>query len=619
MIQAADGDFYGVTINTASQSTNVVFKLTSGGTDSVFYSLAGADNLIQASSGNFYVASIFGVGPYGIIGESGGVEEIDPTGTLIASQLFSGSNAGFPPVSGMIESPGGNIYLAVESGFGSDPGAVMVFTPGGTISTLYAFSAPNGYGINSDGADPMSMILGRDGNLYGTTDKGGVNGHGTIFQLTLAGGLTILHDNTEDDEPDGSAPRLRAQGTDGTFYATTDSEILSFTPANGLSVLHTFVFNYGAYIDVDGYSLTSLIQGRDGNFYGTADIGGTNGAGTVFEFNPAVRPGTIEFPVSFYQTQTPETAGSVTLTVQRVGGSTGAVAVTYATSNGGAVAGTDYTATTGTLSWADGDAADKTITIPILDRQLYNGSTKAFTVTLSNATGGATVGPAFGTTTIASVDILDSDSVPTPIPTPTPAPSPTPLAAPVITSATVISAQIDLPFAYQTTATNGPTSFAASGLPAGLTLDPATGTISGAPTLAGIFPITLSAVNVAGSGVTSLALTVFAPTITAASGNGAVVEGGAAGAIFVSRTGDTSLPLTVSYKAKGAAVAGVDYKKLPGSVIIPAGAVKTKIKVKPLAGLAGAGTLKLKVQLLAPTDGSYVVGTGTAKLKLIGP
>lgn len=62
----------------------------------------------------------------------------------------------------------------------------------------------------------------------------------------------------------------------------------------------------------------------------------------------------------------------------------------------------------------------------------------------------------------------------------------------------------------------------------------------------------------------------------------------------------------------------MDYKALPGTITIPAGAVKAKIKVKPLSGLSGEGTLKLKLQLVAPTDGSYVVGVGTVKIKLIG-
>ena len=110
-----------------------------------------------------------------------------------------------------------------------------------------------------------------------------------------------------------------------------------------------------------------------------------------------------------------------------------------------------------------------------------------------------------------------------------------------------------------------------------------------------------------------------APTVSlAVGGTGEAEEGGANGVIIVSRTGDTTEPLMVSYKTKGAPVAGVDYKKLPGTVLIPAGAVKAKIKVKPIDGSPNASTLKLKLQLLPATDDSYEIGTGTVKLKLVG-
>lgn len=96
-----------------------------------------------------------------------------------------------------------------------------------------------------------------------------------------------------------------------------------------------------------------------------------------------------------------ETSGSVILNVTRTAGSGGAASVAYATANGTATAGADYGAQTGTLNWADGDSADKTITLPIFNNPGAEG-TETFTVTLSAASGAALGSPA--TTTVSIVE-----------------------------------------------------------------------------------------------------------------------------------------------------------------------------------------------------------------------
>ncbi len=96
-----------------------------------------------------------------------------------------------------------------------------------------------------------------------------------------------------------------------------------------------------------------------------------------------------------------QSAGSVSLTVNRTGGSSGAVSVAYATANGTAVSGTDFTAASGTLNWADGDAASKTMSVAISNATPFSGS-KSFSVALSSPTGGATLAtPSSATVTIS--------------------------------------------------------------------------------------------------------------------------------------------------------------------------------------------------------------------------
>jgi hypothetical protein len=93
-----------------------------------------------------------------------------------------------------------------------------------------------------------------------------------------------------------------------------------------------------------------------------------------------------------------QTAGSITITVSRSGGSSGAASVAYATQNGTAVSGANYTAKSGTLNWAAGDAADKTFSVP-LSATSFTGS-KTFNVSLSSASGAALGSPATATVTI---------------------------------------------------------------------------------------------------------------------------------------------------------------------------------------------------------------------------
>lgn len=113
-----------------------------------------------------------------------------------------------------------------------------------------------------------------------------------------------------------------------------------------------------------------------------------------------VSPGTLQFNTSTYTVA--ENGGTVRVYVSRTNGSTGAVGVDYATGEGTASQGVDYTSTSGTLNWADGNADDKYFDVTIIDNSEIN-SNKYFTVGLSNATGGASIG------SLATVTIVNDD------------------------------------------------------------------------------------------------------------------------------------------------------------------------------------------------------------------
>lgn len=138
---------------------------------------------------------------------------------------------------------------------------------------------------------------------------------------------------------------------------------------------------------------------------GGATLGSPSTAVLTINDNDFAPPGTIQFTQS--SVTVTENGTSVTLTASRVGGSSGAVGVSYATVNGTATAGSDYNAASGTLSWANGNTANKTFTVTIINGAEYEGS-ENFSATLSSPTGGASIGSPASVT----VTITDSSNAP---------------------------------------------------------------------------------------------------------------------------------------------------------------------------------------------------------------
>jgi len=164
--------------------------------------------------------------------------------------------------------------------------AVPSLTHAQTFSVLYNFGANSGdpLGLSSPGL----VAQGRDGNLYSTSYGGGAYGYGTVFRVTPAGEMTVLHSF---DGNDGSVPYSGLiLGRDGNFYGTTSSggtfaagTIFKITAKGKLTVLYSFTGGG------DGANpMTPPVQGTDGNYYGTTpNAGGRYGRGTVFKMSAA--------------------------------------------------------------------------------------------------------------------------------------------------------------------------------------------------------------------------------------------------------------------------------------------------------------------------------------------
>ena len=197
------------------------------------------------------------------------------TNTVTFTNLvnFDGTNGSYPYNWPLVQGIDGNLYGVTNAGGANGNGTLFKMTPQGSLSVLYNFCAqPN----CTDGANPNSLALGRDGNLYGTTTSGGANVGGpcggTFFKV-IPTGVTTLYSFSANSEP--SFPNGITLGADGNFYGTADcnaGSVFKITPEGTLTTL--WFFSGGAD---GGYPLDPVIQGMDGDLYGTAQLGGASG------------------------------------------------------------------------------------------------------------------------------------------------------------------------------------------------------------------------------------------------------------------------------------------------------------------------------------------------------
>jgi uncharacterized repeat protein (TIGR03803 family) len=303
LILGANGNLFGTTYSGGTAGgMGTVFTITPGGTLTTLHVFDGTDGsgimagLVLGTNGKFYGTAAFGGTSNACPGGPGcgTVFAMTPSGTLTTLHNFNSTDGAFPEA-GVVQGTDGKFYgTTVDGGanacFGDGCGTVFSITGGGTLTTLYNFCPqPN----CTDGFGPDGgLVQGADGNFYGTTKGGGVNGDGTVFSITPGGTLTTLHsfNNT-----DGSTPETGLTlGSDGNFYGSTPfggangGTAFTMTPSGALTTLYNFCSLPGC---TDGSSPSGLMQHTNGKFYGTTFAGGDYlGAGTVFSLSVGLGP-----------------------------------------------------------------------------------------------------------------------------------------------------------------------------------------------------------------------------------------------------------------------------------------------------------------------------------------
>jgi uncharacterized repeat protein (TIGR03803 family) len=328
-VQGTDGNFYGVTFEGGTSSGNsscgtfgcgTVFKVTPAGKLTTIYNFCSQGgssctdgaypigSLVRAGNGDFY--GVAGAGGSGAE-FAGTVFKITPAGKLttiynFCSHFENGTCADGSGPNGLVQGTDGNFYGTTFAGGASGNGIGFKVTAGGALTTLYNFCSQGGLSC-TDGSSPVApLVQGTDGNFYGTTFGGGANdvaacalpgggltGCGTVFRITASGELTTLHSFDLKDGFGSEAPLV--EGTDGNFYGTTfggGTHYLSACEASGDSVGCGTVFKItpaGKLTTLHSFDVSDghfpdggVIQATDGNFYGMAASGGAHSGGTLF-------------------------------------------------------------------------------------------------------------------------------------------------------------------------------------------------------------------------------------------------------------------------------------------------------------------------------------------------
>jgi uncharacterized repeat protein (TIGR03803 family) len=253
----------------------------SGVTFSNLYSFTGGmdganpNGLIQAANGLLY-----GTTQGGGSNSSGTIFQMPSGGAPSSLYSFTGGADGARPQDALLQGSNGSFYGTVFDGGATGNGTIFNFSTNSGFDLLVTLNITNG------DLPYAGLCPGADGNFHGVTYQGGASGRGSVFTMTPAGQLTTIYSFT--GGTDGGFPRGNLiQGVDGNFYGTTlqggafnDGTVFKITANGLLSTLFSFNGTNG------GFPAAGLLQDEDGDLYG-ATSGGTNTPGTLFEITPA--------------------------------------------------------------------------------------------------------------------------------------------------------------------------------------------------------------------------------------------------------------------------------------------------------------------------------------------
>ncbi len=286
VIEDSAGNVYGAVPFGGIDGVGILFKIPSGGGFNVCYNFGS-----QSADGNTPVAGPIIDAAGNLVGTTyaggsiglGTVYRVAPCTVEQVVHTFTGNPDGSTAYGGLVADASGNLYGTTVSG-GLGYGTIFEINAStGAETVLYSFKGPAG-----DGSNPYAgLVLDAAGNLYGTTVNGGTNNDGTVFEFNATSGVeTVLYSFT--GVSDGQHPySALVMDSSGNLYGTTSASgprsggtVFEINPAAPGQIDTLYAFAGGS----DGaYPQAGLVMDASGNLYGTTANGGSAGDGTVFE------------------------------------------------------------------------------------------------------------------------------------------------------------------------------------------------------------------------------------------------------------------------------------------------------------------------------------------------
>jgi uncharacterized repeat protein (TIGR03803 family) len=269
LIQAPDRNFYGDTASGESQA-GVVYQVTLGGVVTViqvFEKGMSLNDPVVYDNGK-----LVGItnGPVSRNSRLFALTE-SAKGTWSKSiwYKFSRSSGPWGPSGAPTLGTNGDLYGVTEFGGSQNDGTIyQVNAKTNAVTFIYEFQGP------SPALSPWTdLLLGTDGDFYGSTNPG--NSSGGIFKVTPGGKVSVVYSFSSTEGP-MNGPLI--EGSDGNFYGTEANSVFKLTPGGKFTVLHIF----GKGKDGKGPA-GAVAQGPNGNLYGMCFGGGTAGDGTIYE------------------------------------------------------------------------------------------------------------------------------------------------------------------------------------------------------------------------------------------------------------------------------------------------------------------------------------------------